>query len=155
MSVQRFYPIMGATNSNTILNDQTNKSIYGAPTKVHCTPCNAAQDVASFCAGPTIGRLPTRTLSLNLRAMKVISSVKGQRSPQYYLSLLSVTLSHFSLYEKMTSVGFEPTPFRTGTLLQRLGPLGQLVVAKHRISTYIYDINNNPGGPPLCVWRSL
>ena len=31
--------------------------------------------------------------------------------------------------EKVTAVGFEPTPFRTGALSQRLRPLGQTVSA--------------------------
>ena len=30
----------------------------------------------------------------------------------------------------MTAVGFEPTPFRTGALSQRLRPLGQTVLLK-------------------------
>ena len=31
----------------------------------------------------------------------------------------------------MTAVGFEPTPFRTGALSQRLRPLGQTVLGLH------------------------
>ena len=34
-----------------------------------------------------------------------------------------------SVEEKVTAVGFEPTPFRTGALSQRLRPLGQTVSA--------------------------
>ena len=33
-----------------------------------------------------------------------------------------------SAEEKVTAVGFEPTPFRTGALSQRLRPLGQTVL---------------------------
>ena len=33
--------------------------------------------------------------------------------------------------KEMTAVGFEPTPFRTGALSQRLRPLGQTVLGLH------------------------
>ena len=35
-------------------------------------------------------------------------------------------------FHKMTAVGFEPTPLRTGAWSQRLRPLGQTVLEVHR-----------------------
>ena len=37
------------------------------------------------------------------------------------------SIPNFGPTEKVTAVGFEPTPLRTGALSQRLRPLGQTV----------------------------
>ena len=44
----------------------------------------------------------------------------------FYSVSLAIRLTRYELgQKKLSAVGFEPTPFRTGALSQRLRPLGQ------------------------------
>ena len=54
--------------------------------------------------------------------------------------------THAAPVEKMTAVGFEPTPLRTGALSQRLRPLGQTVLINSLLKQSVFHFQQNNDG---------
>jgi hypothetical protein len=86
---------------------------------------------AHFCSDSTIER--------NLRRVGLMTRRVGRitGAPDTHISA-----GPSFLFEdrRMTTVGFEPTPLRTGALSQRLRPLGQIVLMAHEIVVPLFGL---------------
>ena len=67
-----------------------------------------------------------------LKYAVVVNARGGRKNGAYCWGIAALPCNNFSMLrsatQRTTAVGFEPTPFRTGALSQRLRPLGQTVL---------------------------
>ena len=54
--------------------------------------------------------------------------------------------------KKLIAAGFEPAPFRTGTLLQRLRPLGHAICTDRMTLSHVYRRDVLDSAPEICTY---